>query len=166
MMRLASNCYANHKAGQVMDALGDKQGGGLLTPSLSAFMQPPDPPWLPPHQLPLTPHRSPASARHVLGVKGFSTYRSSERSPTSSGPTHNQSLGGGQRWIGTSTTLYLVGSPPPPLCSALLLSLANNRGGPRRSEQVKSAAPGSGHNATGGNSFLFRCNSHSVQQHV
>lgn len=62
MKRLASNRYANHKAGRVMDGLSDRLRrlvGGLcpetLTPSILwsiqppiASIQPPDPPQLPP----------------------------------------------------------------------------------------------------------------------
>ncbi len=63
---------------------------------------------------------------------------------------HNQSLGR-QRWIGTSTTLYLSGRPPP---SKGLLSLTNNRGDPRRSGQVKSAAPGRKLSQSNGGKFF------------
>ncbi|TNN83109.1 hypothetical protein EYF80_006716 [Liparis tanakae] len=48
-----------------------------------------------PHQLPLTPHHSPAAACHVLGVKGFPPIAHQNGSPPSPAPrTKSQSIGG------------------------------------------------------------------------
>lgn len=63
---------------------------------------------------------------------------------------HNQSLGR-QRWIGTSTTLYLSGRPPP---SKGLLSLTNNGGDSKGSEQVKSADSGRKLSQSNGGKFF------------
>lgn len=120
-------------------------------------------PWYP-HQLPLTPHHRPASACHVLGVKGFPTYRSSEWNPTISCPEHNQSLGR-QRWIGASATPYLPGEAPAlpkGCCHWQIMEVIP--GGVSRSSL--SPLEGSYHNEMEGNSFLFRNNGHNVEQHV
>jgi len=64
---------------------------------------------------------------------------------------HNQLLGR-QRWIGTSTTLYLTGSPPPPskgCCHRQIIEVIL-----RRSVQVKSAAPGRKLSQSDGGTFF------------
>lgn len=105
-----------------------------------------------PHQLPVTPHHSPASACHVLGVKGFPPIAHQKGTPPSPARAlnHNQSLGR-QRWIGTSATLYLSGRPPP---STGLLSRTNNRGDSSRSVRVKSAGPGRKLSQSNGGKFF------------
>lgn len=139
---------------------------GSLTPSILWSTKPPAPHCLHPtpkthpcnpHQLLLTPHHSPASACHVLGVKGVPTYRSSKWNPTISCPralNHNQSLGR-QRWIGTSTTLYLSAGG---CCHWRIIVVI--LGGVSGSSLPP--LEGSYHKAMEGNSFLFRDNGHCV----
>lgn len=147
----AISCYANHKAGRMMDGLSDRprrSAGGHFPESQTlslvihlsspiAFIQPLAHPGYP-HWLPLTPHHSPASACHVLGVKGFPPIAHQKGAPPSPAP----------RTINCLADRDGLGCPRPrtfqrgPRPSNGLLSLTNNRGGPRRSERVKSAAPG------------------------
>lgn len=160
MKQLARSRCANHKAGWMIDGTTDRLGwlvccdGGRLCPgslTLSNLwsMQPPHclHPILSsttptPHQLPVTPHHSSASACHVLGVKGFPPIAHQNGTPTISCPPHTKS----QSIAGQTEMDWDVPRPctfqwtHPPFKG--LLSLANNRGDIRRSVQVKSAAPG------------------------
>lgn len=124
-------------------------GGGAFTNTyflfdpcdpLIAFIQPPDAAQCP-HQLPMTPRHSPASACHVLGVKGspLSFPRMGHSPPPSPAPHTINPLVDRDGWAPPMTP-YLRWRTPHP-CKGLL-SLMYNRGDARRSQQVKSAAPG------------------------
>lgn len=167
MKRLASNRYATHKAGRVMDGLSDRLrrlvGGGIvldLWHLLSCDSS------TPPHCLHPSPISTPVTPTSCLWPliialpllamcwesKGshLSLIRKEPRLLLPHALNHNQSPGR-QRWIGTSATLYLSGRPPP---SKGLLSLTNNRGDSRRSEQVKSAAHGRKLSQSNGGKFF------------
>lgn len=124
----------------------------------------------PPHQLPVTHHHSPASACHVLGVKGvplLSLIRKEPHHLLHRALNHNQWLGR-QRWIGTLTTLYLPGTrlppPGPPKSCRHWQIIAVIFGRMCRSSLLP--LKGSYHKSVDGHSFLFRNNGHNVQQHV
>lgn len=113
---------------------------------LIAFIQPPDAAQCP-HQLPLTPHHSPASACHVLGVKGcpLSFPRMGHSPPAPHPhphlpPCHTINPLVDRDGLAPPMTPYLPWRTPHP-CKGLL-SLVHNRGDARRSQRVKSAAPG------------------------
>lgn len=127
MMRLASDCYANHKAGQMMDGLSDRLrrlvwGGALswITNTFSLVIH--VTPLLPspnlqihpgyPHQLPLTPHHSPASACHVLGVKGFPPIAHQNGTPPSPAPRTINRLAD-RDGLGRPRPCTFQGGPPP-----------------------------------------------------
>lgn len=132
MMQLACDCDANHKAAAVMDGLRDRLRllvWGAFTNTyflfdpcdpLIAFIQSPDAAQYP-HQLPMTPHHSPASACHVLGVKG-SPLSFLRMEPPIPCPAHNQSLGG-QRWIGAPHDPIPSAEDPLPLQRAAVTNV-------------------------------------------
>lgn len=166
MKRLASNLYANHKAGRVMDGLSDRLRR-LVWEALSWIF---DTFYLVIHKAPHCLHPTPRTtsvtptsclwpliiALPLLAMcwesKGshLSLIRMEPHHLLPHALNHNQSLVR-QRWIGTSTTLYLSGRPPP---SKGLLSLTDNRGDSRRSGQVKSAAPGRKLSQSNGGKFF------------
>lgn len=135
--------------GKVIDSsgwLGDRglcpgwQIPSLLDPCNPsiAFIQPPEPPFIPP------PAASDPSSQSCFclpcaGSQRVPTYRSSEWDPTVSCPTHNQSLWQTEMDWDIHDPVTSREAPRP---TKGLLSVWNNRGGGRRSEQVKSATPG------------------------
>lgn len=100
--QLASNCCTTYKAGRVIDGQSDGLGrlvvwwgrwalshiSDTFNPHLASLHH------SYPHQLPVTPHHSPASACHVLGVKGFPTIAHQNGAPPTPAPrTKSQSIG-------------------------------------------------------------------------
>lgn len=109
---------------------------------------------VPPHQLPVTHHHSPASACHVLGVKGvplLSLIRKEPHHLLHRALNHNQWLGR-QRWIGTLTTLYPPPGPPKSCRHWQIIAVIFGR--MCRSSLLP--LKGSYHKAVDGHSFLFR----------
>lgn len=156
MKRLASNLYATHSPGRVMDGLSDRLGqlvGEALSRSSDTF-------YLVIHKTLLLPPSTPGStpvtptscswpliiALPLLAMcwesKGshLSLIKMEPHHLLPRALNHNQSLGR-QRWIGTSATPYLPGVGGRK-CSKELLSVTNNSRDSRGIEQVKSATPG------------------------
>lgn len=169
MKQLASNRYANHKAGWVMDGLNDRLRrlvwvlcpGSLSPSSLWSMQSPLSIAAIQLHRYtPVTPTSSLwplIIALPLLAMcwesKGshLSLIRMEPHHLLPHVLNHNQSLGR-QRWIGDihDPVPFRGGLHP----SKGLLSLTNNRCDSRRSEQVKSAAPGRKLSQSNGGKFF------------
>ncbi len=114
-----------------------------------------------PHQLPLTPHHSPVSACHVLGVKGFPPIAHQNGTPPSLAPrTKSQSIARQTEmdWdFHDPVPFRRSPAPPKGCCHTQIMEVLL---GVSRSSLLP--LEGSYHNAIEGNSFLFRDNSHNV----
>lgn len=178
MKRLASNLYATHSPGRVMDGLSDRLGqlvGDALSRSSDTF-------YLVIHKTLLLPPSTPGStpvtptscswpliiALPLLAMcwesKGshLSLIKMEPHHLLPRALNHNQSLGR-QRWIGTSATPYLPGvgggaNAPKSCCQWQIIAVI--LGGLSRSSLPP--LEGSCHKALEGNSFLLRNNSHNV----
>lgn len=75
-----------------------------------------------PHQLPMTLHHSPASACHVLGVKGSPPIVHQNETPPSPAP-HTINPFGRQRWIGATHDPVPSAEDPPPLQKAAVTNI-------------------------------------------
>lgn len=113
-----------------------------------------------PHQLPLTPHHSPASACHVLGVKGFPPIALQNGTPPSQAPrTKSQSIAWQTEmdWdIHDPVPFREPPHPPKGCCPGQIIEVI--LGGVSRSSLPP--LEGSYHKAMERNYFLFRNNSH------
>lgn len=175
MMQLACDCDANHKAAVVMDGLRDRLRllvWGAFTNTyflfdpcdpLIAFIQSPDAAQYP-HQLPMTPHHSPASACHVLGVKGSPLSFLRMEPPHLLPRTQSIPWWTEMDWSHPWPHTFRRGPPTPAKSGCHYCIIEVMPGGVSRSSLPR--LEGSRHNAAEGNSSLFKNNSNNVWPHV